>query len=95
MKKVNVNYKGTKYEFTYYQSLMDTGRHIFCVVTDNKEATGILQLNHFFIDIDIVGSGQYFINIIENTPDEVAFKKVIADGVLGDHYQTKQSTHLN
>lgn len=95
MNKINILFGGKTYKFTYYQSWMDTGHHIFCVITDNKEATKVLQLNHFFIDIDIKGSGQYYINMIENTPDEVAFKKVISDAVLGQHYQTKESTHLN
>jgi hypothetical protein len=95
MNKIKINFKGRANEFTYYQSWMDTGHHIFCIITENKEATRILQLGHFFIDIDIMGSGQYYINIIENTPEEVAFKKVIADEVLAQHYHTKQSTHLN
>lgn len=95
MKKIEITFKAKKYDFTYYESWMDTGHHLFCVITNNKEAISILQLDHFFIDIDIVGSGQYFINIIKNTPEEVEFKSVIAHEVVEHHYKSKPSTHLN
>lgn len=95
MNKIKITFEGRKYDFTYYQSLMDTGRHVFCVVTDDTEAISLLQLDHFFIDIDIVGSSQIFINLIRNTPEEVAFKQAIADKVLGQHYDLKENAFLN
>lgn len=95
MNKIKITFHGSVYDFMYYQSWMDTGHHLFCVITSNKEAISMLELDHFFIDIDIVGSGQYFVNIIENTPKEVEFKSVIAHAVVEHHYNSKPSTYLN
>jgi hypothetical protein len=95
MNKIEISFLDKEYDFTYYSSWMDTGHHLFFVITDNSEAINVLQLDHFFINIDILQGGQYFVNIIANTPEEVQFKELIAEKVIEHHYKSKPSTYLN
>lgn len=95
MKKIAIFYEGKDYEFSYYNSWMDEGHHLFFTLTDNNHAAGLLQLDHFFIHVDLLKGGRYTFNILKNTLDEVAFKDVIARKVLDHHYQAASATHLN
>ena len=95
MKKIEIEFKGKAYAFTYYSSWMDNGQHYFFVITDDDSATEILTLDHFFINVDVLQGGQYFFNAVKGAPEEIEFKDMVAAKVLEHHYRSETTSLFN